>query len=537
MGDGWPHTAAARLAAWTSPARIHALQYAAVAIGLGILAFLFLFRLSAFPYTFYDEGAHLHVAKNLALNGTYADYSSEGNRYGGPVVGVGPTVIVPIAALYRLFGVDLTLGRLVIVLYSFAAMGALFALGRVLQGKRVGLLALALFVALPGVLSYGRMVVGEVPGAFFILVGLWSWLRPGPASSRRLLITGALFGLACITKNQYALIVLSSIAVCWLADLMWYRRRGARYFLIPLFIAGAMHAGWTYYVLMLLGRDSRDVAEDLRILQSTSAFAFLRWDLGEAATLVKHHPYAALLFLLSLPPVIGLARHRTAASQNWGNLVIFVAVAGLFYLSSLGWPRYAFLGTVLALPLVAHILSYLSSGAWFRGRPLPLLRAVSARALGTAAVAGMLGLGVAMQVRAVVTTPAACDTFRMAEYLQQHVPKGVPIETLEQEYAILTDRDFHYPSQRVIVDVTAQWSRGNRWASQNYDNIAYAIEPDYVLVHTKLMSRDFYSPARLRGFGVEKRFGSAVLYRRGWPDEQPESSNATPSEDSACVNR
>ena len=73
-------------------------------IVLGIIAFLMLYRLSEYPILWYDEGSHLHLAKNLALNGIYADYSSEGLRHGGPVVGVGPTIVLPMALVFKIFG-------------------------------------------------------------------------------------------------------------------------------------------------------------------------------------------------------------------------------------------------------------------------------------------------------------------------------------------------------------------------------------------------------------------------------------------------
>ena len=34
-------------------------------------------------------------------------------------------------------------------------------------------------------------------------------------------------GLACITKNQYAFFILPSLLVNWIADMLWYRQRGA----------------------------------------------------------------------------------------------------------------------------------------------------------------------------------------------------------------------------------------------------------------------------------------------------------------------
>ena len=51
---------------------------------------LVLINLTEYPTPWYDEGSHLHVPKTLILYGQYADYSSEGFRYYGPTIGVGP---------------------------------------------------------------------------------------------------------------------------------------------------------------------------------------------------------------------------------------------------------------------------------------------------------------------------------------------------------------------------------------------------------------------------------------------------------------
>src|SRR5262245_22025064 len=89
---------------------------------VALTLFLMLYRLTDYPTPWYDEGSHLHVAKNIALHGVYADSSSEGYRAFGPAVGVGPTIMLPIAALFKLVGISIPLARLVIVAYSLLTL-------------------------------------------------------------------------------------------------------------------------------------------------------------------------------------------------------------------------------------------------------------------------------------------------------------------------------------------------------------------------------------------------------------------------------
>src|SRR6185295_5630470 len=74
------------------------------ALLLAIVVAALLLALVNLPYaprTWFDEGSHLHVPKALVQRGAYADVSSEGYRYHGPTVGVGPTVMLPVALMFK----------------------------------------------------------------------------------------------------------------------------------------------------------------------------------------------------------------------------------------------------------------------------------------------------------------------------------------------------------------------------------------------------------------------------------------------------
>jgi 4-amino-4-deoxy-L-arabinose transferase-like glycosyltransferase len=123
------------------------LERAWLAALIALALFLALINLPYAPRTWFDEGSHLHVPKTLVQHGVYADISSEGYRYYGPTIGIGPTIMLPIALVFKLFGVGLLQGRLVIVAYLLIALVAFHALARRLHGSLVGLLALTLLLA------------------------------------------------------------------------------------------------------------------------------------------------------------------------------------------------------------------------------------------------------------------------------------------------------------------------------------------------------------------------------------------------------
>ena len=218
-----------------------AIRWAAKVLTVVIVLFLALYNLTDYPLTWFDEGSHLHVPKTLVRFGVYADYSSEGFRYYGPTLGVGPTVMLPIAGAFWFFGIGLLQARLVMALYLLAALYAIYRLGHVLGGSRLAWVAVVLLATSRGasVLMWGRQVLGEVPGLFFLAAGLWLWFaRWERAGWQRLVLVGLLLGLAIVTKYQYLLFLAPTLAFAWLANLVYYRTAPQRVFILPGLVAG-----------------------------------------------------------------------------------------------------------------------------------------------------------------------------------------------------------------------------------------------------------------------------------------------------------
>ena len=130
------------------------------AFGALLVFFFAFFNLTRYPAPWFDEGSHLHVPKTLVQHGVYADISSDGFRYYGPTIGVGPTVMLPIAAMFKLFGIGLLQARLVMALYLLAAIYTFYHLVNHVSGKWVALVAMALMLSSRSVLflEYGRQL-------------------------------------------------------------------------------------------------------------------------------------------------------------------------------------------------------------------------------------------------------------------------------------------------------------------------------------------------------------------------------------------
>ncbi|HEX5167297.1 MAG TPA: hypothetical protein VFV93_17955, partial [Thermomicrobiales bacterium] len=94
------------------------LAVAGVVLLMLLLGFI---RLDRYPAPWFDEGIHLQVAKNLVADGTYAARSADGTLDYAPAIGVGPTLLLPVAAAQQLFGTSLEASRTVPVLYLLLA--------------------------------------------------------------------------------------------------------------------------------------------------------------------------------------------------------------------------------------------------------------------------------------------------------------------------------------------------------------------------------------------------------------------------------
>ena len=481
-------------------------QFVAI-IFVVIVLFLVLYNLTEFPPTWYDEGHILHIPKALVRFGVYADYSSEGFRHYGPTVSVGPTVMLPIAGAFWLFGIGLLQARLVMVLYLLATIYFFCRLSDVLGGRRLALAATILLVVSrgPRLLEYGRQVLGEVPGLFFIVAGLWLWFAKWEeAGWKRLVVVGILLGLATVTKYQYLLFLGPMLAASWLLNLVYYRTAPQRIFIIPGLVTGSCFILWLVGLVLYMGPET--ASETLELHRYTAAIATP----GFSPAMIKENIYdlisfdaylGALLPALVYGSLLALGRQREA--QRWGTLLMLVVLnLAWFTFASIGWRRYAFLGLALASLFVARMFHDLTDG--LRVGRKALLRAEH----GSQSVVGRTALRWAMLIWLAsmiifplgatvwqILTPPFNMTFAMASYLNQHVPADALIETYEQELGFFTDHNYHYPPGIVRNQATAHAFFGAPPAEYDF---VQTEQPDYVLVGPVSLFEELYPVEMLK---------------------------------------
>jgi hypothetical protein len=455
-----------------------------------LLVYLFAFHnLTRFPAPWFDEGSHLHVPKTLVKYGVYADISSEGFRYYGPTIGVGPTVMLPIAAMFRVFGIGLLQARIVMALYLVAAVWAFFLLVEHLAGRWIAVLATILMLSSRSVLflEYGRQLLGEVPGFFFLVAALYLWFSKWNESRHgRLALIGLLFGLAVVTKYQYLLFLAPTLVLAWLANALYYRTSPHRHFLIPGIIAAAVFGLWQLFTLQYLGPATAQ--ENLALLRASAQAAAFHFNLTQLAAnageLTSRAAYLGTLIPALLYGMF-LSLARTRESQKWNVIFLLVALNLAWYVvASIGWLRYAFLGFSLASVFVARLFVTLMEG--FKFEPTTSF----VRSLFDTRNAARLAC--ALWLLAIVAVPLAKTAYEialpeppaaqeMSRYLDQHVPPDAVIETWDPEMGFFSDHNYHYPPNGLLAVAIDQVYYGGESVQGHYDFVRNE-QPDYLLL-------------------------------------------------------
>jgi len=492
-----------------------------------VLLFLAFYNLSEYPTTWFDEGAHLKVSKALAQKGIYADYDVDGVRHYGATLGVGPTVLLPIALSFKILGVGLWQARLIVALYLIGSAVLFFRLARHFGGNSLAGVALALALGSPAVdwILLGRQVLGEVPALFFVVAALSLWLtaweKAGPA---RLIVVGVLFGLAAITKSQFFIAVAPAVFLGWILNFIYYRTAPHRVYLLPGVALGVVYAGWQAALILFLGPGT--LVENYATYREAIASAatvfspeLVRRGLAELLSPSAYFGWLAPAFIYGLV----LSAPRTRAAQQWSVLWLIVAMNLVWYVvASISWVRYAFLALALMAIFVAQLFYDLTNGfqfdlraGWQALRQGTLLNLNALRLALAAWLVVMVALPALNAVRPVLLPPFNAPQ-AITEYLNQHVAADAVIETWEPEIGFLADHQFHFPPQSLLYKaVLHQWAGGPSLEGQ-YTYVAEQ-QPDYVLVGLFGAYTQIYPAAQLQNYHTEIVIGPYTLLKRSTP--------------------
>lgn len=435
-------------------------------------------RLDRYPAPWFDEGIHLQVANNLRIDGTYAARSADGTLDYAPSIGVGPTLLLPVAGTMAVFGTSLTSGRAIPVIYLVVTTILLFAIARSLFGPRAGFATLAIALTMPALdwVETGRQVLGEVPAVMFLLLGGLLAVRAKRSSS--LIAAGVVLGLSLVTKGQYVLIVPATLLALAAIDWRWTRHRTPAWHATLFVSVISTWIAWIATLLLVVG--DGNVVENVGMLRDSSGGALLVFDASRmlAAWKVVLGPGT---FFIALPSVLGgfIAIRSAHGDRRFALLSLWLfqsAWLGWFVFASIGWPRYAFAGlavtTIFSGYLIDRLVAIAQRTFTRRTQPVPILATSAACLL----LATLLFAGGWRTLTPIVREDGR-DAERFAEVLAKQTPADAVIVSWEPELGILSDRAFQSPPPGSLNTVVRA-----KWFGNEMPDFSATVTGDFLVI-------------------------------------------------------
>ena len=492
-----------------------------------VTLFLLFYRLDNYPLFFVDEGAFLRVSKTLAVEGVYADRSSEGYRYNGAVISTGPTVIVPTAILFKIFGVSPIYGRIVSAVYGLLMLLALWYLTKQLFNRSVALLAVIFALASPALsmIFNARAMMGDLAGVFFILMGLIFWVHPKGKTWLELVLSGIFFGLACVTKFQFVLLVMPCIAAGFVLDLIWYRQHKWYYYFIPGFVGCVVSGLWFVYVIVILPNPA-NATQNIAAFRSAGSLAFtfdlrsVRYGLNYLASIDAYSGIVIAGLIAGFIFSVGKNKESQDKSQV---LLLIVLNFGMYLLSVVEWKRYSIPGLAIIPIFVAALVYRLIMIAFEKQWDWRSLisgrlnnQDIQTWIVRVLAVALVLNLSIFPLITDALTVKSDGGnqaTFAVAAYLKDNAKPDALIETYEPELATVSNFKFHFPLQVSETTLFRKLYR-ERTSGDNVYNFHDYVDPDYVIVGRLGVWANFYPPELLSGYEIAQKLGDYTIWKK-----------------------
>ncbi|MFH1565742.1 MAG: glycosyltransferase family 39 protein [bacterium] len=297
-----------------------------------------------------DEGVHAFAAKTLAFEGVYGlkngtDFLAFDRR-----IAVGPTIIVPVAILFKLFGVSILTIRAIPGLYFILFIFCFYFLIKREFGQKVAFLTSLLILSSQW--SFWREVAlfnpiyrtltGESAGLFFLTLSLLLW--------RKKFISIFILGLAVLTKYQFVLAIPVFLFVqsIPLKKLNIYR-------LITLFVVSMLPMlFWFGYQYLYLGHTQfiNEIISYKNFSNQTFNFSFLRIKQNIVDKWMELNPLALKIYF-TLPAIIFgwfyIIKSELRKEPLKMFLIIFPTIWMFWYIFSRGYIRYEIPGLYFSL--------------------------------------------------------------------------------------------------------------------------------------------------------------------------------------------
>jgi 4-amino-4-deoxy-L-arabinose transferase-like glycosyltransferase len=497
------------------------------AIFVLLIIFLSTVHLESVPPLSWDEGWTFSVARNWVEKGFYGRLL-KGNPV-PPGLEASVTVTMPAAFSFRLLGVGIWQGRIVGLLFLLGAVAFIYFLAWRLYDQAVATISIAaLFLTAPIFWQWhpivmARQALGEIPMLFFITAGYCCFHLTLSRSAWFMPMAVLLWATGAITKPQAYPFLIAALVLPLLMTI------GSRQWRIARLIAGALLSCflttellfWLQKLMLVQHGLPRSA---LPAIYSVVAFVpslEIRW-------------LALQVSLFLLPTILGLlyeARKSLNPSQ-WSSVksdndILRVTMLG-FTVSWLGWymlcsnayPRYAFpvnfVGSIFVAKLLRDLIdSQVDVFAWKKTKTATFLRARISREQSLALLLiAVWSLSTVKMLYRVYVTERDESVKQVAQFLNTQTPTDSVIETYDSEIHFLLRRQYHFPPDRVHLDLIRRSFPGN-YTKVSIDYDPLTADPDYLVVGDFIKGLRLYDPVlRTGAFHLIQSFNQYDIYKR-----------------------
>lgn len=317
-------------------------------IALSTVSGYFIFReLGTFPAAWADDSLFMIVARELAAGRGYALPILEKHWLYPYSLGIGPTLILPVALATRLMGFSITVARLPMAGFLCGALATFYFFTFRMAGRHTARWAAALLITLSAFVNTGKPVLGEIPALLFLFLGLL--LLQKKLTTMRSVAAGFCLGLAVLTKISFGLLY-PAIGIAWLAFLFQRQWKDLRQLTIVGGMAVAAFLPWRMVEFLV----SPGLINDILFLwgkgqrEATAPFSVLL----ENPTTMFRAPFLAFgIFLVA--GSLGFWKIRGSLSPALRLIAPpFILLVVLYFGSSFLWYRHLLPAHVLLLPFV-----------------------------------------------------------------------------------------------------------------------------------------------------------------------------------------
>lgn len=318
---------------------------------LAVVALYFFVReLGTFPAPWLDDSLFLILSRSVAEGYGYT-LPTLGFDWPFPnIVTAGPPLVLPSALFIYLFGYSLEAARAPMVIYLIGSSFLLYLFSKKTLGLNAARWATALLVTLSAFVNTGKPTLGEVPGFFFLLLGLLMLIRE--RTTRTAVLAGIALGLSAVAKLTFGLL-FPGIGLAWLVALLRKEKHEAWFMFIVGTVATVIFGAW-----LLLTSLTGSLVQDIvtQGLGSGSHFLYPLIHYWKEFLRFQFVYFDAIVFLAAVGTY--------AIRKKWNSTVlIFIwsfAIMNILHVLNVPyspWYRYLLPAHLVLLPLVPP-------GAW-----------------------------------------------------------------------------------------------------------------------------------------------------------------------------